>query len=67
MTKKPFSFKFFTAALGYHREVRKGKGVYVKKLDRKRSSVISHEVFMEEYKKVCERMADSKEEKTNAQ
>ena len=61
MSKRPFSFKFFYTSLGYHRQVRKGKGVYVKKLDRKRVSVISHEVMREDYKKVCECVLDKKE------
>jgi len=61
MNQKPFSFKFFFASLGYHREVRKGKGVYVKKLDRKRFSVVSHEVMLEEYNQVCKCISSKKE------
>jgi len=59
--EQPFSFKFFYTALGYHREVRKGKGVYVKRLDRKRFSVVSHEAFQQEYREVCNCMSKEKE------
>ena len=61
MFERPFSFKFFVNALGYHREVRKGKGVFVKKIDRKRQSIISHEVFREEYSNVCNKLRLHKE------
>ncbi len=59
--KYPFSFGFFASTLGYHRVVRKGKGVYVKKIDRKRESVLDGEAFREEYKEVCKRLTTRKE------
>lgn len=61
MVEKPFSFKFFVSALGYHREVRNGKGVYVKRIDRRRFSIITPEVFKEEYETVCKTISGKKE------
>ncbi len=63
MLEKPFSFKFFISSLGYHREVRKGKGVYVKKIGRRRFSIVALEVFKQEYETVCARISAGKEEK----
>jgi len=60
--EKPFSLKFFISALGYHREVRKGKGVYVKKLARQRFSIITPEVFNQEYEQVCKCLSLGKKE-----
>ncbi len=61
IVEKPFSLKFFINALGYHREVREGKGVYVKKLDRRRFSIVAPEVFQQEYEQVCKCLSTSKE------
>ena len=55
-SEQPFSFNFFVAALGYRREIRDGKGVYVKRLGRKRYSIITAESFKRDYKEVCKRL-----------
>ena len=66
MTEKsseaPFTFGFFVAALGYHREVRKGKGIYVKRLDRKRYSLVTPEAMRLDYEDVCKCFSSQKKE-----
>jgi len=56
MSDKPFSFAFFVGTLGYRRVVRKGETVYVKKLDRKRESVVSFETLRTDYENVCKKL-----------
>lgn len=56
MYDKPFSFAFFVSTLGYRRVVRKGKTVFVKRLDRKRESVVAFETLQKEYENVCNKL-----------
>ena len=58
MYDKPFSFAFFVSTLGYRRVVRKGKSVFVKRLDRKRESVVATETLHAEYENVCKKLVD---------
>lgn len=58
MSSNKLSFGFFIALLGYHREIRGGKRVVVKKIDRNRESIVDEEQIYEEYKTVCDKLSE---------